>query len=378
MAICKNIENSKISLRNKNGAFLCRYHRRHSDRPINLIKPKGLCPEAYHQLYPVLFSMISAPYSELRSKPMVMRCPGTKGNVQFELFRGPAKFSARLINIIKHFVSMVYMTEIRKYRIYIKVKSITGSCPYQLKEGDIFEFNLDKGPEICPAAFNNVFPGFISRIYDFSNKNIGVLACPDHKTNILFSINPSLGDNNIVESDPLCCKSVDNLAIYADSIQMPCRLGYKKGQLFKVKDILKKIGLPCYSLFHVIYPYIYTQLKDGKLGFRSKNYSSAIIQCPNSKVKAEVLLKRLNKDQFEISIKNLKDICPLGLTKGKKFTFNMQDIGKICLISFVALHPYTLIYQYITEDTRFSCPGPEGKVIFALRELGQLGQKIAE
>ena len=364
MAVCKNIEKSDISFSTRNGTIFCRYHRRDKTRPVAALKPEGFCAEAYHQLYPFLFSMLYSPYPEMLSQQFVVSCPAVGGSIKFELFRTKPKVFQKAINVMKRMMSRVRPTEILDYRVFIRVKSTSQQCPYPFKGEEIFEFNLGDGREICPAAFYNIFPSLISNIYGFNNEGCGWFGCPDHKTNIMFAINSS-NAGSLQSEVPACCKPYTNLAIRIMDREGACNLDFKKGQVFQLKEVLERLGFPCISAFHSLYPYIYTLIKGGRLGFQTNNYSSAMVQCPNSSVKVEMALEHSDNKDIKILIKGTKSACPLGITANKSYTISSRMFDAFCYLSLVSLVPY-ILHPDLSQRPIFCCPGPNGKVHFEL------------
>lgn len=365
MAICKNVENNNICLTNKNGTILCRYHRRNRIWPVRHLKPQGLCPEAYHQLYPILFSAVYAPHAELLDGSIVARCPAVNDNaVEFEVFRTPAKLSRRTINIVKKMISRFRSTEVLAHRVFIRVKSSSDTCPYRYGKGETFELNLGGGKEICPAAFYNIFPPLMPNIYGFSKDENGWFGCPDHKTNIMFAVhNPS--EKQAQLSLPACCESRDKLSLSVRDVKGSCRLNLKTGQLFRVGEILDKLGFPCVSAFHSLYPYIYTLLNEGKLGFQSGSYSAAMVQCPSSSSKVEMFLEGLENRDLKVTIKKTKADCPMGIKAGKAYIISHQVFNEFCYLAFASLTPY-VIHPHLLKETLFCCPGHDGIVNFEI------------
>lgn len=363
MALCKSLSIAGCSLKITNASLFCRYHRNSAEYPISRLTNEGLCPEAFHSLYPLAFSML---YADVKGGVVQCSCPGVDGNITFRLVQIPVDLMHELINGLKQIISFIYPLEIIRYKVFIEVKQSNPACPYNYKKGNFFMLNLGKEKAICPAAFYNIFPLVIPWA---NTRNSKPYACPDHRRNILFRLHyRAPGSNSDKTKVCPCCRPLNNLAINVKSVSGVCEKGYKAGDLFRVEDILKHLNFPCLAALHTAYPYISTLLKGGKLGFYSNNCQSAVIQCPNVEVKVEMKVEKLATGKILIRILNLKDLCPLGLTKGLETSFWPQEFNQFCISTLMAIYPY-LVHQGFFPDQEICCQSQNGKVFFSIHNL---------
>lgn len=364
MALCKPLSNCSSSLKITNASLFCRYHRENNEYPITRLTNEGLCPEAFHSLYPLAFSML---YADVKGGTAECSCPGVDGNIIFELVQTPVGLMHRLINGLKEALGSIYPLEIIRYKVFIKVKQPNPACPYNYKQGRFFMFNLGKEKAICPAAFYNIYPLVIPWA---AAPNSKAYPCPDHRRNILFRLegrNTPMSNSDKMDVYP-CCRSLNDLAINVRSVSGVCKKGYRAGDLFRVKDILKDLNFPCLAALHTTYPYIYTLLKGGKLGFYSNNYRSAVVQCPNADVKVEIKVEKLKKtDKILIRIINSKRLCPLGLSKGLEVSFFPKEFNHFCMSTLMAIYPYLIHPGFPGQE--ICCPSQNGKVYFTVHNL---------
>lgn len=374
MALCKNLPISGHSLKIVNSSLFCRYHRSKAGYPISRLTTAGLCPEAFHSLYPLAFSML---YTDIDGHISQCNCPGVDGNIVFQLVQRPVPWMHRLCNGLKKGIHFIYPSEIICHKVFIEVKQPNPACPYNYRKGSLFIFNLGKEKEICPAAFYNIFPSIILSVYadDITQttrrlSNSLVYACPDHRRNILFKLQD--GDERIAKISEMkeyqCCKPLSNLIIDAKTVTGICPKAYKAKDRFMLRDIFESLDFPCLAALHTAYPYIYTLLRGGRLGFYTHNYDSAIVQCPDANAKVEMEVKRTKINTISIRISNLKNACPMGLTKGLKFLFSFEQLNRFCLPALMAMYPYLINYdRFLSQEV--NCPGEKGKVCFSIHKL---------
>lgn len=374
MALCKNLSISRPSLKVLTSSWFCRYHQSKAEYPISRLTNAGLCPEAFHSLYPSAFSML---YADEKGHIAQCNCPGVEGNIIFQLAQKPVGWMHRLSNVFKKAIGFIFTSEIIHYEVFIGVKQSNPACPYNYQKDDFFMFDLGRETAICPAAFYNIFPSIIPQVYsDDKTGTAGragdslAYACPDHYRNILFKLQDKRGQiQGISETENYrCCRPMPNLTIDVKTVTGTCYKSYKAKERFMLRDILGSLNFPCLTALHSAYPYIHTLLKGGKLGFYTHNYESAIIQCPNADAKVEMEIKRVEADVASIRILNLKNSCPLGLTKGHKFILPFKQLDKFCISALMAMYPY-LIHHDKFLPQEIICPGRDGKVCFAINNL---------
>lgn len=186
----KDLNSIKLKVVNSNGK--CHYHPA-AGQEINLKEslPKGMCPYIYVAAYPYALSLLYDAEFSWRKKAdkdsVIAQCLRPKNQMVFMVKRiaNPNIDKERL----KKF-------EEERYKIFIKLLEKNGvgnDCSdclgYEnMIVGKEFEFNRGDLPEICPAAFNQMFPYLIEFIYSKESSGVAQYACPDPKTNIIFEM----------------------------------------------------------------------------------------------------------------------------------------------------------------------------------------------
>jgi len=178
----------------KVGDITCKYHREIGKTyDIEHLGPKGICLDLYHAAYPYCLALLhGAEFSWMKDKnpnSVFGQCSAPIKCVYFEVIR--KKLPETIINQgVK-----------KEQQILIKIKEIEDSegeynnscinCPH--KSGQVFEFNQgDFLDELCPAAFNNLWPSLKTILNDGKihwEKNGKIYGrCPDNDTRIAFEI----------------------------------------------------------------------------------------------------------------------------------------------------------------------------------------------
>ena len=163
----------------------CKYHNKINETfSCNNISPRGMCPHLFHKIYPYALALLyGAEISGLNSKQsIVISCPGLHKSISMEISRVRQN---NLVEGIKNFLKEIAVKlnlhcNPLYYRVYMKVMEIKERCPYEHKKGETFEFNVGDSPEICPAAFDAMFPGLLKQ-----SDNLSVV-CPDHLGQVSF------------------------------------------------------------------------------------------------------------------------------------------------------------------------------------------------
>ena len=127
----------------------CRYHRTSRQMQLSLLAPRGMCPEAFHALFPDAFAHFTMP-DELHDEQRSFVCPA--GEVSFQIVRRPFRQLRHLPEqIVRRLASAFISCEVLKWRIFLRV-SATGSCPFGQEVGEEFEINIGNREELCPAG----------------------------------------------------------------------------------------------------------------------------------------------------------------------------------------------------------------------------------
>ncbi len=119
----------------------CKYHKIiGQEYNLEQIAPSSMCLDAFHVVYPYGLSLTyGASFSWMEDKDSVIaQCPNKSNTVTFKIRR-------------------IRLTE-KKVRIEIEVIDTKGGCRKKHRIGDKFIMNLGDFPEICPAAFDEIFP----------------------------------------------------------------------------------------------------------------------------------------------------------------------------------------------------------------------------
>lgn len=352
----KNVTNDSIFL----DSFVkpCHFHLSAREFGQKKIMPDGVCPEMYYLTYPYYFATAyGAKFNQklFFSENCYIKCPKKDARIEFELQKTPAPFYEKFKNIIKKVLasSMVYQVAMQYCGVVLKIRNKSDPknkfCPKQkMFEKNNFSINFgdEEGRGLCPAAFRTIFPYqalmHLRRLFqNKKNRIFPLVTCPDHLKQLHFKIKPN--QNEKVDEHNSICEIDDDITVETQ--------GNKK----KVDEIMQDLGFPCPVMFKIIFPYYLTINNGGKLGFYTGKHRSAMVQCPNSKVKvhSEVGLSS-KKDCFEIKItniggcskcpKNIKknDIYKINLNKDTKKKFNIHDLN------------YILFYSSIVRDNKES------------------------
>ena len=192
-------EFSDIDIESVNCRHNCRYNREHGlHYNQGRIAPAGLCPDMFHTAYPYGLSLLydgSNHFDGKASKNFILKCPAYPNYVSFEV-RQEIFILKPLFRAIEWPFKMIRKPiEIIDRNIVIEVKKIHGTCAYGLKAGGQYVFNIGNSPELCPAAFNSLYPYLGIQKDEQGDKescnassHLGSAQCPDHKGKITFEI----------------------------------------------------------------------------------------------------------------------------------------------------------------------------------------------
>lgn len=338
MAFCKNLDKSQSCMEITPTNRRCRYHKRKARLPVCKMAPDGLCPEAFHAVFPLGFAMFSAERKILPDGNKV-RCPA--GRVVFELQRCPFLDIAQLPRQILHrIINLFYPLEVLRWKVIIKVLT-SNDCPYAYSPGATFEVNMGQTDDLCPAAFNSIYPVVAPNVFDENSREVA-LACPDHKTNVLIRFGS--GDTFAKsELNNRICPEVSHINLEVIEPGGEARLGLHQGQRYSVAALLERIGLPCLLYLNTLSPYFRVLREGGKLGFYTGNYNSAIVQCPSVLNKVVARIER-NPNDESVSVDVLSHIteCPMGMKDGERFIIKGCREMLFWFQALAALSPYII------------------------------------
>lgn len=344
----------------------CRYHRvqgQEFDR--GQIYPKGFCPHVYRIAYPYWLSLLydskyRSRYSSQPSRSLKIRCPGHGNDIELDIgirYTLPfviRKLKAAAIRLLQFFN---IPGEYPDKDVIIKVSTVNGICPGNIKQGQSFKFNIRNRDELCPASFYALYPTLIQRAIDPKGATEGrkeiSLHCPDP-----YGVSyVTLGNNANCE---------DFFSIKADIVEEigNCPLGHKKGESFKFQDILPN-GF-CPLAFYAIFPYYLTLIHSGSFEWVRKG-EHVRVQCPKvNGVVMEVELvdqDTLGKGTVRVKVIEVKGLCPRGHKKGDRFDLSSQEQA-LCFKAMAMLIPFKI--KNDNRSRQYRCPGSENSLIFEL------------
>jgi len=326
---------------------------------MSKVGPDGLCLEAFHALYPLGFAMFTAPDKRVPNGVKVC-CPA--GKAMFSLFRRPFRQISYLPEqIVRRLASLIVDCEVLRWRIFIRVESVQ-DCPFGQKVGEEFEINIGNTDDLCPAAANNFTPYFAPVIANNADggtpaqpvtgtdaprvASTPLIACPDHITDVKAVVRPDHPNGAEV-----FCQDLAKVSIKIEKTDNGLPSSVKPGDTLAVPQLLDKIGLPCLSYINVISPYTTVLREGGKLGYYTRNYRSAIVQCPNPDVKVVTRIES-SVDGHDISYHIISNRagCPLEMSTGAVFTLKHPE-GYFWLRAAAVLSPYLLNISLLSKDT---------------------------
>ena len=300
----------------------CRYHPGNTENDQIPLLSQGMCPVAYLHVYPTLLALhLNQNQSKIKidSNQLEIYCPLGSDGVLFKTYT--AKVKIGFTKIFKQFfskknpwlrkiVNLVYPVELFSKNTHLEVVSEGQGCAFGIKKGDTFSFNLDKKDEFCPAAFNSVYPLLNTGKEDFS------IGCPDHRTNVRFSLSAEPGT---LKSE---CKS--NCDSYSSRVKIVKKYGkfnlpIELNRWYTIDEVIESLGIRCFSSYHVAFPYLYALYNGGQLGFLTGERNTAGIGCPNATYLIKYKVSRTEKGDYKYSCEKSHEDCP------RKIEFN-EDI----------------------------------------------------
>ena len=160
---------------------------------------------------------------------------------------------------------------------------------------------MDNKNEFCPAAFNSVYPLLGSGKDNFS------VGCPDHRTNVRFSLSdrPKIVTS---ESQASCDSYSSKVKIIRTTGDFECPIDLNRW--YSVDEIIDASGIRCFSSFHVAFPYFYALYNGGQLGFLTGERYTAGIGCPNATYLIKYKVSRDNEMRYKYSCEKSHQDCP--------------------------------------------------------------------
>jgi uncharacterized repeat protein (TIGR04076 family) len=317
----------------------CRYHPGNIENEEISLLSQGMCPITFLHIYPTLFALhLNQNKSKIKinSNDLNIYCPlGTDG-VLFKTYTTKIKIS--FIDYVKQFftkknpwlrkaVNLVYPIELFGKNTHLEAVSEGQGCPFGIKKGDTFTFNLDKKDEFCPAAFNSVYPLLGTGKDNFS------VGCPDYQTNVRFSLENSPATT--LEDQTNCDSYSSKIKIIRTIGDFECPIDLNRW--YSIDEIINASGIRCFSSFHVAFPYFYALYNGGQLGFLTGERYTAGIGCPNATYLVKYKVSRDEKGRYKYSCEKSHQDCPrkIGLDEdiiidnfenGLPFYYGLSDL----------------------------------------------------
>lgn len=352
MAFCKRIEGDKYRFGLQPTCRRCRYHKTGEVFPAEDMAPRGLCLEAFHAAFPLAFAMFSAPRKKVPDGLRVV-CPA--GQIVLCVFRKPL-ISWRLSpeQILRRVASLVFTCEVLRWRVFFRIET-AGRCPYNYHEGETFEINIGDLEALCPAAFNAFFPFFIPWLYG-DGQSPPLLACPDHKTNVMAGGNDFFPITGLNPDRRICTDIHDTTIEVLKATDNP-RVRLKVGTRFQIGELLGRVGIPCLSYLNTVAPYVYVARKGGRLGFYTNTYKAAIVQCPSPHEKTVTEIRQHQDGSSTFTVKSSRRDCPLGMMLNKTYYSAGSEEVFYWFMALACLSPYLLNRKFSKDQTiAFSLP----------------------
>ena len=233
----------------------CRYHRaRQMGRQVELVEP-GMCPLAFAGLYPSLFARHC---NRARQGESTRYCPAGENGVLFRVWteKKPFTLSGGSIDLARRFLNLLTPVEVHDRIIRFEAADKGTACPLALKPGDGFSFNISRAGEMCPSAFNSVYP----LINDKARESL--YSCPDHKVQVRFS--GAAGGTPAPSPDcELRSGKVRVVSVRGAEKPGSWRMPFALQKWYTVDEVLQAAEIPCFTSFHIAFPYLLALSRGG-------------------------------------------------------------------------------------------------------------------
>lgn len=316
----------------------CRYHRPGERYPAARMTPDGLCPFAFHVLYPECLAMLSrGEYPAEGGRELCrFRCPYAGKGVEFNIFRIPRKRTllGKLELLARKAADLFMPVELLEHGIAIEVAKAGGACPCGYRVGDRFEMNVKGKGEICPAAFYSLFPFYLTALPGEGKAGF-CIPCSDYNTNIIFYLRGgSLG--TFFDK----CDDYGNIALRVSGTGAGT---VRQGVESTVNDLVERMRIPCLSALAAAFPYMLTLKREGSLGFLTRDRGAAGIQCPNPSVRVRMFIRKDRvTGQYRLDVHGLDGVCPRGLEPNRSYPLPPFEGGALPLRALAILYPYIM------------------------------------
>lgn len=315
----------------------CRYHRTGEWYPAARMTPDGLCPFAFHALYPDCLAMLSRGRYPTEGGREVcrIRCPFAGEGVEFNISRTPRKRTllGKLELLARKTADLFMPVELLEHGIAIEVTRAGGGCACGYREGDRFEMNIKGKGELCPAAFYSLFPFYLTAAPGEGGVDLRI-PCSDYRTNIVFSLGG--GDAGACFTH---CDDYGDISVHAEGAP-------GGGAGGGVNDLIAALRIPCLSAFAAAFPYMVTLGHGGSLGFLTRDRLAAGIQCPNPSARVRMFVGKDRKSGgFWLDVHGRDSVCPRGLEPGTRRPLPPLEGGALPLRALAVLYPYIMRFK---------------------------------
>lgn len=173
-SICCN-KGSKLKIKVVGKKGVCKYHDIGQEFSMDEFVHGDFCWHAFHAIYPYALALTyDAEFTwmkEIDPEQVIAQCPSVSNTVIIQARR--RRLDERL------------------RKVDLEIVEVKGECPYGMKKGQKFEFNLGDFRGICPAGFNSLYPFLLSFLQDEKISQCSepfVVRCPDHLNLIDYEI----------------------------------------------------------------------------------------------------------------------------------------------------------------------------------------------
>ncbi|NLW95172.1 MAG: TIGR04076 family protein [Chlamydiae bacterium] len=319
----------------------CRYHRPGESYPAVRMTPDGLCPFAFHLLYPDCLAMLSRGRYPVEGGREICRlqCPFAGEGVEFGVFRIPRKrtFFGKLELLARKTADLFTPVELLEYGIAIEVTKAGAGCPHKYRAGDMFEMNIKGKKELCPAAFYTILPFYPAAPH--GEKGAGLcISCADYCTDIVFSLGG--GDPGSFFGE---CDAYGDIAVRVEGARGGGTGSPREGTEYPVNALIDAMRIPCFSALAAAFPYMRTLERGGSLGFLTRDRDAAGIQCPNPSVRVRMFVRRDRATgSFRLDVHGRDGVCPKNLQPGRSYPLPPLEGGALPLRLLATLYPYIM------------------------------------
>lgn len=365
----------------------CRYHRRRQDFSSAMIFPDKLCPSAFGILYPYCLSMLSRAKFPIENGKEVCRvsCPGMPSQVEFNIFRRPYKKRAfgKIAFYFKKILNFFMPVELLEHKVYIEVVKGSDGCPFSYNKGRIFEFNIGDKKEICPAALYSLYPFYLA----FLDKNRHLeghrqagnlscrMSCPDYRANIAFNLGSRAKDSADANKHFFAkCDEYNHIYVKIAAAGNVGNSSVKEGLEYSIDQLIESLGIPCYTAFYNLFPYMLSLERGASLGFLTFDRNAAGIQCPNPAARLRLLLKKdVKRNSYFMNALGQRGICPKGIIKGRSYKLPGFLNNKFDISALASLFPYIMqlrssLNSEKTYELYYSCDSYCAKFLIYKKE----------